>query len=469
MSNLIDSGLGGRRSADVADLDAVLAARSIDRSDWTRAELAGFGSAVTRALLYAGHVHNAIVAADDARGYLREAAVDAEPGFLGRCHGLLAETYLLGGHVHDAAAEARLALNLATGAQDSLAVVHAQGLLAAALAVNGEFRTAERLCEQAETTAPRRDTGTMPWSFALARLVIAGRKGDARSAAAVVGESCPPAAVMIMTDAVTALGRGWLASLTGDHRAAVAAMESFRRGVLASRHPPLFTGLAHEIEAVALLRLSMPSDVRRLLVGQADLPDHAVCYESMLAGAHIQQGQPRDALRVTERCLRSAPLHCPRTLIAVHLWRAVAHELLALPQAADRELSQGAHLAADLGGIGPMPEAIVGSVDALLGRLCANEPELGGLVVRAQRRDDGQGDAAAPAPLIVQLTERESLLANWLVTELTLGQIARELHLSINTIKTHAKSLYRKLGVSSRQEAADHLEYLGLARDPRLG
>ena len=32
-------------------------------------------------------------------------------------------------------------------------------------------------------------------------------------------------------------------------------------------------------------------------------------------------------------------------------------------------------------------------------------------------------------------------------------QIARELFVSVNTVKVHLKSLYRKLGVSSRREA----------------
>ncbi len=32
-------------------------------------------------------------------------------------------------------------------------------------------------------------------------------------------------------------------------------------------------------------------------------------------------------------------------------------------------------------------------------------------------------------------------------------QIARELFVSVNTVKVHLKSLYRKLGVTSRREA----------------
>jgi LuxR family maltose regulon positive regulatory protein len=40
--------------------------------------------------------------------------------------------------------------------------------------------------------------------------------------------------------------------------------------------------------------------------------------------------------------------------------------------------------------------------------------------------------------------------------------IADELSISINTVKTHTSSIYRKLGVSSRDEAVTHAIDLGL-------
>ena len=36
---------------------------------------------------------------------------------------------------------------------------------------------------------------------------------------------------------------------------------------------------------------------------------------------------------------------------------------------------------------------------------------------------------------------------------LSLREIGQELHLSANTIKTHAQAIYRKLGVSTRHDA----------------
>jgi len=45
---------------------------------------------------------------------------------------------------------------------------------------------------------------------------------------------------------------------------------------------------------------------------------------------------------------------------------------------------------------------------------------------------------------------------------LSLRDIGRELYLSPNTIKTHTRALYRKLGVSDRQDAVVKARELGI-------
>jgi LuxR family maltose regulon positive regulatory protein len=53
------------------------------------------------------------------------------------------------------------------------------------------------------------------------------------------------------------------------------------------------------------------------------------------------------------------------------------------------------------------------------------------------------------------LTEREREVLRFLPSRLTLAEIADELYISVNTLKFHLKVIYRKLGVSSRSEAAE--------------
>jgi LuxR family maltose regulon positive regulatory protein len=53
----------------------------------------------------------------------------------------------------------------------------------------------------------------------------------------------------------------------------------------------------------------------------------------------------------------------------------------------------------------------------------------------------------------VALTTVETRVLRLLDTSLSQPEIARELHVSVNTVRTHIQSVYRKLGVSSRAEA----------------
>ena len=71
--------------------------------------------------------------------------------------------------------------------------------------------------------------------------------------------------------------------------------------------------------------------------------------------------------------------------------------------------------------------------------------------------------AMAPAGLPLQpashefpepLTDRERDVLRLLPSRLTVGEIATELYVSVNTVKFHLRLIYRKLGVNSREEAA---------------
>ena len=53
------------------------------------------------------------------------------------------------------------------------------------------------------------------------------------------------------------------------------------------------------------------------------------------------------------------------------------------------------------------------------------------------------------------LTDREATVLRLLRGTLSLREIGQELHLSPNTIKTHTRVIYRKLGVSTRRQAVE--------------
>jgi LuxR family maltose regulon positive regulatory protein len=63
---------------------------------------------------------------------------------------------------------------------------------------------------------------------------------------------------------------------------------------------------------------------------------------------------------------------------------------------------------------------------------------------------------------VTSLTTSELRILPFLATHLTLREIAERLYLSRHTVKTHALSIYRKVGASSRAEAVEHLSAAGL-------
>jgi LuxR family transcriptional regulator, maltose regulon positive regulatory protein len=62
----------------------------------------------------------------------------------------------------------------------------------------------------------------------------------------------------------------------------------------------------------------------------------------------------------------------------------------------------------------------------------------------------------------VPLTERELIVLRMLATPLTQQEIARELYVSVNTVRSQIQGIYRKTGTASRQDAVARARELGL-------
>jgi len=114
------------------------------------------------------------------------------------------------------------------------------------------------------------------------------------------------------------------------------------------------------------------------------------------------------------------------------------------------------HLAlADLAGARTlMPE-----IDDLLKR----RPGLGTLVGQAEAlRAQLASQRGASAPGASALTGAELRLLPLLSTHLSAPEMAAELFLSPHTVKSELKAIYRKLGVSTRNQAVTRARELGL-------
>jgi LuxR family transcriptional regulator, maltose regulon positive regulatory protein len=84
----------------------------------------------------------------------------------------------------------------------------------------------------------------------------------------------------------------------------------------------------------------------------------------------------------------------------------------------------------------------------------------------AEILDSADAVALAPTTVIQQglvdpLSERELTVLRYLASRLTCAEIARELYLSVNTVRSHVKAVYRKLGVHSRSAAVERARAIG--------
>jgi LuxR family transcriptional regulator, maltose regulon positive regulatory protein len=85
----------------------------------------------------------------------------------------------------------------------------------------------------------------------------------------------------------------------------------------------------------------------------------------------------------------------------------------------------------------------------------------GGMGPRGEESRGGLGGIVRPR-VTAQLTDSETRILRYLPTNLTAPEIARELFLSVNTVGTHTRHLYAKLGVHNRHVAVDRARALGL-------
>ena len=106
------------------------------------------------------------------------------------------------------------------------------------------------------------------------------------------------------------------------------------------------------------------------------------------------------------------------------------------------------------------PERII----EFLRGVARGEAALSGAVARRlldQVRVGGRNGSGVPDSIAQALSAREVEVLLLLDDHLSTDEIARRLYISEHTVRSHVKSLLRKLGVSSRREA---LEQLAIAR-----
>jgi LuxR family maltose regulon positive regulatory protein len=160
-----------------------------------------------------------------------------------------------------------------------------------------------------------------------------------------------------------------------------------------------------------------------------------------------------EAMSLLERLLKAAQEGARMgSEIEILVLQALARQMLSDPQAALVALSRALALAGPEGYVRIFLDAGP-AMRALLERAVQQEiePTYAGQLVRAfGKAGDG---APAKQALTEPLSERELDVLRRLGTDLSGPEIAHELSISLNTLRTHTKNIYSKLGVNDRRAA----------------
>jgi LuxR family transcriptional regulator, maltose regulon positive regulatory protein len=172
----------------------------------------------------------------------------------------------------------------------------------------------------------------------------------------------------------------------------------------------------------------------------------------------------QEATRLLERLLRAAE-EGRRTgnVIEILVLQALAHQARDDVPAALASLQRAVTLAEPEGYVRIFADE--GPPVAPLLRAVAKQGTAPGYVRRLLAAVSQTGDStAASQELIEPLSARELDVLRLLGTDLDGPEIARELVVSLNTVRTHTRNIYAKLGVNNRRAAVRRAQELGLSR-----
>ncbi|QXV58564.1 hypothetical protein CVV72_17270 [Amycolatopsis sp. TNS106] len=236
--------------------------------------------------------------------------------------------------------------------------------------------------------------------------------------------------------------------LAADPHAVVETLRGHRKRLAGEPVAPWLVACTAPVEQRLALRVGEPTwamDVmerhRHLLAPYAE---HAL----LSTLVHLHRGRPGAARRrlrpVIERQTRTLVAH---TLIESWLLEAVLADQAGEQNRAHTALAHALDLAAPLQALRPFHDAGQDIRELLVrgaGRFGRTE-EFASAVLQAL--------PAHPGAPVDPLTSRELELLTELPSMRTAEQIADSLYVSVNTVKTHLRGIYRKLGVNHRRDA----------------
>ncbi|MEU4691516.1 LuxR C-terminal-related transcriptional regulator [Actinoplanes sp. NPDC023714] len=310
-----------------------------------------------------------------------------------------------------------------------LTAVSAMGHLALLAYFDGTLGEAERqACAAYEQAEKLGATGMVQATASYLALALVEVERDRLAEAQAMlrnaqhASADPPEAPLFV---VAALVRAHLALAGGDHGAAAAVLRQAREERGPALRAPLLERWMDLVEYEIDLAAGRPGRVVELL-GRVAHPSPA---EMMVLGrALLATGDRAGGEELLRRVTAAAD-----PLSACSAWIVIA-----LEAGARGDTARGAAAAARA--------------------VALAEPE----GIRRPFRVLGAEHLLRADVVLDPLSERELEVLRYLPSVLTANEIAEELGISVNTIKAHLRSIYRKLGAARRREAVDRAAQAGL-------
>ena len=257
--------------------------------------------------------------------------------------------------------------------------------------------------------------------------------------------------------------RGLLEFARGRHAEAAAAYRDAERMERLLVMPHMFTARVQALKLRMLVRVGETERVERALAEMDEEVRETSQMRVVLAALRLARDDPEAAVDVL------APLLDDSTPVGASVWdiealllEAIARDALRDPGAASRALERALDVAEPDGLLLPF---LLYPTAELLERQARLRTTHASLIAEILNLLSGHTPAARPkdaAPLQEPLSESELRVLRYLPTNLPAPQIAAELFVSLNTIRTHLRNVYAKLGVHSRADAVKRARELGL-------
>jgi LuxR family maltose regulon positive regulatory protein len=228
--------------------------------------------------------------------------------------------------------------------------------------------------------------------------------------------------------------------------------------------PHLLVSRAQGMLLLTLVRLGETEGAGQVLADLGEQGRDSGEIRIATAALRLAQHDPHAAAAALAPVLDgSAPVTLAIWLAQAFVLEAIARDALGDPAAAGRAIERALDLAEPDGTLGAF---LLHPAPGLLERHARHRTAHASLLMEIRSllagRTPAPAAAAGPQRLLEPLRDSELRVLRYLPSDLTAPEIAAELHVSTNTVKTHMRNLYAKLGTHRRHEAVERARTLGL-------